>query len=532
MCSTSGSTLNGFNFEPETEDSVGKLIDNLKEDVATGNDELSARLIKAATPVIIEDLSKLVNLSYETNIFPEQLKKATVKALHKKGGNNDPSEYRPISILTIVSKVFERSAVEQITKYYDDNQLLNTRQHAYRKCHSTTTILFELIETAQKHIDQGYLVAVASMDLSKAFDSLAHNLILKKLNDMGLNETAVKWIESYLTNRTQTVKFGQVESDVNLVKSGVPQGSILGPLLFITCTNDLINELPDHDIFTYADDMQILIKGKEVEELSTKLEKAIETANHYYHENSLLCNPTKTEIMLMGTKIRLSKAGILRVKVASAGEIKYLTGEKYLKILGVLVDQSISWDQQTSAIKKRATNSIRNLYRANKLVPMKQQRVLYNSLVAPHFSYADVVWNNCGKANTNKLQQAQNFAAKSMLGMRKYDSSSLALKKLELLPLAEKRKISIAVHVKKSLLAKAPENIQQLYMKQISYEDTRAAARGDLNYPKHRTQKYQQGPLYSAIKTWNNIPLKLRDNNLSCFKTDLQKHMTKEFITM
>ena len=135
----------------------------------------------------------------------------------------------------------------------------------------------------------------------------------------------------------------------------------------------------------------------------------------------------------MGTKIRLHKAGKLKVKVISEEEVKYLESEKYLKILGVQIDQSLSWDNQTSAIKKRAINSIRNLRRINNLIPMKQQRILYNSLVAPHFSYADIVWSNCGKANNNKIQQAQNFAAKSMLGMKKYDSSTTALKKLELL---------------------------------------------------------------------------------------------------
>ena len=264
-----------FKFEAETPQRIEYLINRIRPNVATGHDELSARLIKAAAPVIIEDLMKLVNLSYETRIFPDQLKKATVKPLHKKGENNDPSQYRPISILTIISKVFERSAVEQIMNYYNRHQLLNTRQHAYRTFHSTTTCLFELIETAKKYIDGGNLVAIAALDLSKAFDSLAHNLILKKLDDMGLNESAVRWIESYLKNRKQTVKLGGIESDQENVESGVPQGSILGPLLFITCTNDLVKELNEYDIFTYADDMQILVKGKNVQELSKKLEEAI-----------------------------------------------------------------------------------------------------------------------------------------------------------------------------------------------------------------------------------------------------------------
>ena len=519
-----------FKFHEETSSKIEDLIKRIRPNVATGHDELSARLIKAATPAIIEDLKDLLNLSYETKTFPDQLKKAIVKALHKKGGNNDPAQYRPVSILTIISKVFERSAVDQLVEYYNLYNKLNHRQHAYRKYHSTTTSLFELVETIKKHIDDGNLVGMAALDLSKAFDSLAHNLILKKLDDMGLNESATSWIQSYLSRRKQTVKFGKIVSEEEIVESGVPQGSILGPLLFITCTNNIVEELKDYDIFTYADDMQIIIKGKNVKSLGEKLEKAIEKANEYYNKNSLLCNPTKTEIMLLGTKIRLSKAQELKVKVTNGLETKYLTGETSMKLLGVHIDQSLDWNKHTSSIKQRATNSIRNLHRVNKLIPMKQQRILYSSLVTPHFSYADTIWNNCGKVNSNKIQQAQNFAVKSMLGVSKYSSSTQALKKLELLPLAEKRKINIAVQVKKSLTGKAPENIQQLYMQQLSYEDSRAAFRGDLRYPQHNLTQYEHGPLYTSIKTWNAIPLHLRDNNLSNFKKDLQKYQTGKYL--
>ena len=177
----------------------------------------------------MNDLRDLLNLSYETKTFPDNLKTATVKAIHKKGGNNDPAQYRPVSILTVISKVFERSAVEQLVNYYNGHRLLNRRQHAYRKFHSTTTCLFALIETAKQHIDNGYLVAVAALDLSKAFDSLAHNLILVKLNEMGLNETATKWIHSYLTNRKQTVKMGNVESEEKMLNLESPKVPFWAP---------------------------------------------------------------------------------------------------------------------------------------------------------------------------------------------------------------------------------------------------------------------------------------------------------------
>ena len=291
-----------------------------------------------------------------------------------------------------------------------------------------------------------------------------------------------------------------------------------------------IEELHEYDIYSYADDLQILVNGKSVETIGEKLEVAIQNANTYYNNNSLLCNPTKTEVMLLGTKAKLSKANNLKVKVRNEEETKILTGQESLKILGVIIDQSLDWTKHTSGVKQRATNSIRNLHRINQLIPMKQRRILYTSLITPHFSYADIIWGSCGTSNNNKIQQAQNFAVKSMIGAKKRSSSTEALKKMELIPLSEKRKINSAVHVKKALDGKSPANIQKMYIKQLSSENTRAAERRDFNYPRHKLDQYQQGAYYTSLKAWNSIPQHLRDNSITSFKHHLQTHLTKKFL--
>ena len=147
--------------------------------------------------------------------------------------------------------------------------------------------------------------------------------------------------------------------------------------------------------------------------------------------------------MLLGTTQRLKKAGNLKVKVVNEeNETEFLYGQEYLKILGVLVDQALNWDKQTSKVKQKATNTIRNVHRANKFLPMKQKRILYNSLVTPHLSYCDIIWNKCGRQNSNKLQQAQNFAAKSILGLSKYSSPTEALKNIRNVTTGRKKKHS------------------------------------------------------------------------------------------
>ena len=514
-----------FKFHNITEGEISKLIKRIRPDVATGYDEISSRLLKAAEPAILPHLKDLVNLSYETETFPDSLKRANVKILYKSGDNNNPADYRPISILTTLSKIFERSAVNQLMDFLINNNKLNFKQHAYKPKFSTATCLFELVENIRKLIDQKHLVAIASLDLSKAFDSLAHELILNKLIKQDIDHKAVKWVKSYLEDRKQCVKFGDIISDEEYVRSGVPQGSILGPLLFIICTDDLPEVLKEYETYTYADDTQIVVTGKNKNEIETNLTDAINKANTYYNENSLLNNIGKTEILLFQN--HKQKHVKIQVKVRDGPKIKIIEGQESMKILGIYLDKHLTWNKHISQTKKKATNSIRNLHRVNKFLPLKQKRLLYNSLVVPHFSYCDVIWNELSRENERKLQLTQNFAAKSMLGLRKTSSATMALKRLELLPLKEKRNIHSAVLVKKALDGQVPQTISSRYTDLQRHPDLRP---GNLQIPKHNTSQYEKGPLYTSIKVWNNVPDHLKNLKLNQFKDNLQKHELKNFL--
>ena len=513
---------NQFKFKEEKEETIIKLIDRIKIDVAVGLDDINARLLKDAKYTIAETLTQLVNISYKTCTFPSCMKKAIVKAIHKKESTEDPSNYRPLSILSTVSKIFERSATDQLVSYLNENTLLNIIQHAYRKCHSTTTCLSEIVNYIYKENDYGNIVGLASLDLSKAFDSISHSLLIQKLAKLGLANNSLSWCQSYLQGRTQKTKFKKYTSTEETVTSGVPQGSILGPILFICFTNDMPDIFKDCKIMSYADDTQILVSAKNSTQLKKMLEDLIKTAQNWYRENSLQINASKTEVMLITRRKTKEK---FVIEVTEDGRRKEIKLKKEIKILGVYLDEELNWNRQVNEVNKKARYAAINLQRTNQLLPFKSRMTLYNGLIASHFNYADTVWSGCSAQNQNKLQRTQNMAVKSMLGLKRRESSEEALKTANLLTLNQKRKIHEAVYIKKGLAGKLPTAINNEYNKQLSLKNNRSRDKVILTIPKHRTQHYENSPLYRTIKTWNSIPQEIKDKETTAFKQAYQRHL-------
>ena len=502
-----------------------KLIDKIKIGVATGADGISARILKDSKEVIIPTLTSLVNLSFKTPTFPESMKAATIKCLHKKNCTEEPANYRPLSILQILSKVFERAAVDQIVYFLESNNLISRNQHAYRKGHSTVTSLSEVTNYVYKQMDNGNIVGMASLDLSKAFDSIDHSQLLQKLTDIGMGKSVVEWTKSYLSNRTQKTKFSSVTSETATVTSGVPQGSILGPILFIIFTNDLVTAFSDQThVVSYADDTQLIETGKTIEEVKEKLERTIDIAQNWYKKNSLMSNPAKTEIIIFRTK--KGKKHNISIKVEENGEEVELKPADCIKVLGVHVDECLEFTKQVKHVQGKATAATKNLYRIRDLLPVKYKMMLYDGLIASHFNYADVIWGGCTKKNQQKLQTTQNFAMRTILGADRRSSATEALTKLRYLDLQNKRQVHEAVFAYKGVNETHPEEVTKKYKELMPKGNTRSATRQVLNYPKHKTALYERSPLYRTITTWNKLPTEVKTTPAENFKKQVQKYKT------
>ena len=326
----------------------------------------------------------------------------------------------------------------------------------------------------------------------------------------------------FKNDRKQRTKFKSYLSCEETVESGIPQGSIIGPLLFICFTNDLAEEFTDCKMVSYADDTQLIVDAENMHQLKEKIEKVIKTAQKWYEANSMKNNIGKTEILILNSGKGKKH---LKIKVIDEGEPVTIETMDSIKILGVVLDKNLNWKKQVNAVKRKSMNTIRNLNRVNNLLPVKYRTQLYKSLAEPHFSYADVAWGGCGVTNAKNLQLAQNFEARSILGMKKSASAKTALRKLKFLNLQQRRTVHEAVFAHKSLLNKHPDNINSIYQQHLPTRNTRGAASERLNVPKHKTSKYEQSPLFRTIKTWNAVPAHIEKGDVRKHKTAFQQHL-------
>ena len=211
--------------------------------------------------------------------------------------------------------------------------------------------------------------------------------------------------------------------------------------------------------------------------------------------------------------VLLLKKEEIKIEVLEEGKMKKLEVLSCIKVLGIHLDNEMNWNKQVKEVNKRAKFAVRNLNRVNQLLPLKSSVLLYNSLVACHLNYVDTVWAGCGEFNKNKLQRTQNCAAKSLLGMSKHESATIALKKTQLLPLDEKIKIHEAVYAYKSINGISPDAICKRYTEHKSLIDNRSTSRQILKIPRHKNEFYKNSPLYRTIRTWNAVPQEIKESS-------------------
>ncbi len=486
-------------------------------------------MLKKCLPTILDQLTRIVNLSLSLGDMPPNLKKAIIKPLLKKLGLElEFKNYRPVSNLSFLSKLIEKIVAIQFVDHLTTNKLMDPLQSAYKKGHSTETALLKVQNDILIDIDSKNISILVLLDLSAAFDTIDHKVLLSRLeNSYGIRGNALKWFRSYLTDRSQSIIIDDEISEPKQLKYGVPQGSILGPLLFTAYMAPMRDVISRYGLkyHCYADDTQLYISFSSASEEDKdsaidSLESAINDIKHFMIANKLKLNDDKTEVIFLGTKYRLNELDELSVSV---GENEIYPANK-VRNLGVIFDKTMSMDDQVKSVCKTGFYHIKNLWRIRKFLNAEQTNIAAHAFITSKLDYGNALLGGAPKYQVNKMQLVQNAAARVVTKTGKYDHISEKMKELKWLPVALRIKYKINLLTWKALNGKSPEYISELISVRETGIDLRSGNTKVLNVPKTNL-KTVGDKAFSIVapKTWNQLPKKLRlCEKLQSFKTGLK----------
>ena len=492
---------------------VRKLLGSLKNKTSSSVDQLDNYAVKLAADHIAGPLHHVIILSIMQQKFPSGWKYSKIVPLHKKESTLKRENYRPVAILSPLSKVLEKVMYEQIYDYFSRNRLFHPSLHGYRKDRSTMTALLSMYDKWVKAAHKGQVSGAVLVDLSAAFDLVSPSLLIQKLRIYGFQEDILNWISSYLTDRYQTVWIGHVFSSFLENSVGVDQGSNLGPLFFSIFFNDLPTFITE-EIDCYADDSTLGATAGNVEEISYKLSRDCGHLSDWMHSNSFKLNADKTHFLTMGTSERLQTLEN-QLEVVMDGVILEESIDKYAVLLGVKIQCNLKWGEQiktlTGKLKQRLAGLDRLRLIMNKASKKNMQGV-FNSVLC----YCLPLFGGCNITEMQTLQVQQNRAAQIVLNLPPRTNRNYMFDKLGWMTVQQLIVYHTLISVFRIRQSKEPE-----YLARALGRDNN---RGNIIVENSRLGLYKRSFVPRGSTLWNKLPRELRIlAKIGKFKKELRK---------
>ena len=513
-----------FKFSTVSKDDILKILLEIKPEKAAGIDNISGKFLRDGATVIAKPISQICNLSIKQSTFPSDCKTAKLKLLFKKGSKTEAKNYRPISLLPIISKIIERVIHDQTQCFLDEKNIIFRYQSGFRKNYSTNLCLSYLSDKILKGFDSGLFTGMVLIDLQKAFDTINHDILLNKMYCFGFSEEVVSWFRSYLSQRQFKVNINEVFSDPALVTCGVPQGSILGPLLFLLYVNDIPQSV-ECELLLYADDTCLIFQHKKVEVIENSLNKDFANLCDWFVDNrlSIHLGEDKTKTILFGSKYKVKKAKPLNIVY---GDINI---KQYNKVtyLGCILDNTLSGESMALHVINKVNARLKFLYRQSKFLTKNLRRSLCNAMIQPFFDYASSVWYPNVNVNLrNRLQTAQNKCIRFCLNLGYREKINAEhFEEINWLKVNDRFSQSVMANVYNFFDSRCPEYMGEMFFPADQSGPNTRHSYKKLKIPSRRTNAGLNTLSYIGPSAWNKLPNVLKySNNLNTFKHEVKKH--------
>ena len=514
-------------FNCITENETMKAIDRLENKSSSGHDGISNKLLKSVKNELKKPLTLIINQMITTGIFPEAFKISKITPLYKKGDHSLLTNYRPISLLPRISKVFERIIYDQMYEYLNENNLLAKEQFGFRKNHSTEYAAISLVDHISKQMEHGKTPGALYIDLSKAFDTLSFDIILYKLNYYGITGKELQLLTNYLQNRKQYVIFNNHESELTEITTGVPQGSILGPLLFSITINDLKKSSKKLRFLMYADDTTIYFNLEDFHSNNFEMEinAELQKVSLWLKKNKLSLNLDKTKLMIFHRQQKRVKELNIIINDTNIERVQSFN------FLGITLSENMSWTNHVLSIKKKISKVVGILYRLRNTFPLDVLKTLYKSLVLSYINYGLLLWG----IEVKKLESIQKRAIRLITGSNYVAHTEPLFIQLGVLKVQDIFKLRLLKFYYKLCYGTLPQYFNH-HREIIERQPARPLRQHLIHPPFVRTVYAECTPLYQLIKLINSLKTDKSDTNLekivapNCSYSGFSYHVVNSYL--
>ena len=513
---------------PTNQLEISNLIQKLDPKKPGGSDNISPKLIIAAKETMIPLLEHIFNLSFNTKTVPEKLKIAKLIPIFKKLLDEErliPGNYRPISLLSILNKLLEKLMYARLISFINKNKILYQYQFGFRKKHSTTLALIEITDNILKDLEEGNFTAGIFIDFKKAFDTVDHKILFSKLEHYGIRGPALQWLKSYLTSRQQYSYVNGKESTMQKITYGVPQGSVLGPLLFLIYTNDIGN-CTDSKIRLFADDTNSFVNSDSYTGLKKIITSTLKEIFKWCSDNKLTINIDKTCYSIFHKPNQKIPALLNNIKINN----NIIKREEKSKYLGILIDETLSFKPHITELITKLTKIVNSFKIVKHYVPIKNRMLLFDAYFISKLQYGIEIYGSANNMLMQKLQVKQNRALKTLFNLDYLTPTKQLHKDYKVLMVKDRYKLNLSKFAYKQQNNLLPTTLENYFTNVKEKHNYQTRTNEDININNIKTEIGKRSIKYQGAHNWNSIPIIIRKSKtLKTFAKSTQKHLISQY---